>query len=59
MNMQGDFITKSVNGNKLSAEMATMLKSAKKGTKIYIEEVKAVGPDGVPRKLAPLNLKLQ
>ncbi len=59
MNMQGDFITKSTNGNRLSAEMATMLKSAKKGTKIYIEEVKAVGPDGVPRKLAPLNLKLQ
>lgn len=59
MNMQGDFITKSATGNRLSPEMATMLKSAKKGTKIYIEEVKAVGPDGVPRKLAPLNLKLQ
>jgi len=59
MNMQGDFITKSVTGNKLSAEMAQMLKSAKKGTKIYIEEVKAIGPDGVPRKLAPINMKLQ
>ena len=59
MNMQGDFITKSVTGNKLSVEMAQMLKSAKKGTKIYIEEIKAIGPDGVPRKLAPINLKLQ
>ena len=59
MNMQGDFITKSATGNRLSAEMASMLKSAKKGTKIYIEEVKAVGPDAVPRKLAPLNMKLQ
>jgi len=59
MNMQGDFITKSATGNRLSTEMAQMLKSAKKGTKIYIEEVKAVGPDGVPRKLPPLNLKLQ
>ena len=59
MNMQGDFITKSASGNRLTAEMASMLKSAKKGTKIYIEEVKAVGPDAVPRKLAPLNMKLQ
>lgn len=59
MNMQGDFITKSATGNRLSPEMAQMLKSAKKGTKIYIEEVKAVGPDATPRKLAPLNLKLQ
>jgi len=59
MNMQGDFITKSATGNKLTGEMATMLKSAKKGTKVYIEEVKAIGPDGVPRKLAPINLKIQ
>lgn len=59
MNMQGDFITKSTSGNRLSAEMAGMLKSAKKGSKIYIEEIKAIGPDGVPRKLAPINLKIQ
>ena len=37
-------------------------KMAKDFTRIGKEidiAVKAVGPDGVPRKLAPLNLKLQ
>lgn len=59
MNVGGDFVTMSTSGNRLSAEMANRIKSAKRNTKIYIEEIKAVGPDGIPRKLAPINLKLQ
>lgn len=58
MNVGGDFVTMQTTGNQLSAEMANRIRGAKRNTKVYIEEIKAVGPDGVPRKLAPINLKL-
>ncbi len=58
MNVGGDFVTMQTTGNRLSPEMANRIQSAKRNTKVYIEEIKAVGPDGVPRKLAPINLKL-
>jgi gliding motility-associated protein GldM len=58
MNIQGDLITKSTAGNKLSAEMVSMVNKAGRGQKIYIEDIKAKGPDGTTRTLAPINLKI-
>lgn len=58
MNMQGDFITRSTTGNCLSAEMKSMVDRAGRGQKIYIEDIKAVGPDGTTRNLSPINLKI-
>jgi gliding motility-associated protein GldM len=58
MNLAGDFVTKSTSGNCLSGEMKSMIDKAGRGQKIYIEDIKAVGPDGTTRTLAPINLKI-
>ncbi len=58
MNMQGDLVTKTGSGNCLSGEMKNMVDKAGRGQKIYIEDIKAVGPDGSTRTLAPINLKI-
>ena len=59
MNIGGDLITTSASGNRFSAEMKNRIKSLKSGSRVYIENIKAVGPDGVPRKLKPINFKIQ
>jgi gliding motility-associated protein GldM len=58
MNMQGDLITKTTSGNCFSGEMKSMLDRAGRGQKIYIEDIKAVGPDGTTRTLSPMNLRI-
>lgn len=59
MNIGGDLITTSANGNRFTPEMKNRIKSLKSGSRVYIENIKAVGPDGVPRKLKPINFKIQ
>jgi hypothetical protein len=39
--------------------MKGKIKSLKSGSRVYIENIKAVGPDGIPRKLKPINFKIQ
>lgn len=58
MNVKGDLIEKNAVGNRLTSEMTTMIKAAANGTKVYLENIKAKGPDGSPRSLASINLKL-
>lgn len=58
MNMQGDLITKTTSGNCFSSEMKSMIDRAGRGQKIYIEDIKAVGPDGTTRTLSPMNLRI-
>lgn len=59
MNINGDLITSTANGNRFTAEMANKIKRLKGGSRLYIENIKAIGPDGVPRKLKPINFKIQ
>ncbi len=55
----GDLIEKYGVGNKLTADMIAAINKAKLGTKVYIEDIKAKGPDGTTRNLASINLKLK
>ncbi len=48
----------SVKGSKLSTEAINIIKSAKSGTKVYFEDIKAEGPDG-KRELSTIVLKLK
>lgn len=59
MNMGGDLVTRTATGNCLSQDMKNMVSKAGRGQKIYIEDIKAVGPDGTQRTLGTLNLKVQ
>jgi hypothetical protein len=58
MNVKGDLIEKNAVGNKLTADMFAMINAAATGTKIYFENIKAICPDGTPRSLSSINLKL-
>lgn len=59
MIVKGQPIEKIAKGNKLTAEMQAMVKGAKSGQSVYISNIKAVGPDGNPRKLGGLALKVK
>ncbi len=52
-------IEKKSTSNRLTGDMKTMLKKAKPGQKVYIEGIKARGPDGTVRKLGGLAFKVK
>ena len=54
-----DPITIRTKGNKLTSEMKNVIGSSRAGDKIYFEYIKAVGPDGSPRKLGSVNFEIQ
>ncbi|MFT5053513.1 MAG: gliding motility-associated protein GldM [Oceanospirillaceae bacterium] len=59
MNIGGDLITTTANGNRFTDGMKGKIKALKSGSRVYIENIKAVGPDGVPRKLKPIGFRIQ
>lgn len=59
MNIGGDLITTTANGNRFTDGMKGKIKGLKSGSRVYIENIKAVGPDGVPRKLKPIGFRIQ
>ena len=58
MNIKGDLIEKYAVGNKLTADMITLISAAATGTKVYFENIKATCPDGTTRSLSSINLKI-
>ncbi|NNC85676.1 MAG: gliding motility protein GldM [Bacteroidia bacterium] len=54
-----DPITIRTKGNKLTSEMKKVISSSRSGDKIYFEYIKAVGPDGAPRRLSSVNFAIQ
>jgi len=55
----GDLISFKTKGNKLTPQMLAAIKSAKPGTKVYLEDIMAVGPDGRIRELSPICITLK
>lgn len=58
MSVGGQFITKSSKSNRVTPEMKELLKRAKNGQKVFIEGIKAKGPDGTVRSLGSLAFKV-
>ena len=54
----GTPIEKLTKSNRISGDMKEMLKKAKRGQKVYIEGIKAKGPDGTIRNLGSLSFKV-
>lgn len=46
------------NSNKFTPEQMSIIKSMNRGQNVYIQDVKAVGPDGSTRPLSTINFKL-
>ncbi len=58
MNIGGIEVSESTFGPALSGKQLDLLKRVKPGNKVYIENIKAKGPDGSIRKLGSVNLKV-
>lgn len=54
----GNVIEKIVKGPAVSADVKEMFQRAKSGQKVYIESIKARGPDGTTRSLGSLSFKV-
>ena len=55
----GDLISRIGRGNVLTDEMKNIIRSAKRGEKVWIDEIIAKGPDGANRRLNSINLIIQ
>lgn len=52
----GNALPEVSDGNKFSSRQKSQLQRLKRGNRIYVTRVKAVGPDGITRELAPLEI---
>ena len=57
--INGDWIPKRTGGNRFSAEMADIIRGAKRGQKFFFENIQAEGPDGSKRTLSTVNLTIE
>ena len=54
----GASATESVKGNLLGQKVKDIYKRLKRNDRVYFENIKAVGPDGIPVALSPLTIKV-
>ncbi len=59
MTAKGVLATAVSNSMVLTGEQKSLLAGAKPGTRVYIENIRAKGPDGTVRKIPGINLKVQ
>ena len=57
MMYKGNLVEAKGSGNRLTSQMKTMLQAAKRGTKVYIEDIKADGPGGL-KSLGGISIKV-
>lgn len=54
----GNALPEVSDGDKFSSRQKSQLQRLKRGNRIYVTRVKAVGPDGITRELAPLEIMI-
>ncbi len=56
--IKGTPVEKEANGPAFSSDMQTVIKSLKSGGRVFIENIKAVGPDGRSRDIGNISIKV-
>jgi hypothetical protein len=56
--VQGFAQEKKVRGNLFTQEVRNLINGLNKGNPVWIQDIRAVGPDGSVRPLSPINFKL-
>lgn len=56
--VQGFVQERKVKGNLFNQDVKSLLNNLNKGNPVYIQDIKAVGPDGTVRTLGTINFKL-
>ena len=46
-------------GSRITQDQRKLLEATRRGSKVYFEDIVAVGPDGIPRRLPTISFKLQ
>jgi gliding motility-associated protein GldM len=59
VNVGGFSNDKPSKSNRFTPEQMALIKQVQKGQKVYIEAIKAVGPDGIPRQLGNISLLIR
>lgn len=54
----GNAILEQSNGNEFSQRQIRQINSMRRGTRLYITDIQAIGPDGVQRKISPMEIIL-
>ncbi len=54
----GEIVEVKVNGSKFNSKCKSLIGSARRNSKIYIEKIKVKMPDGSTREISPVNLKV-
>ncbi len=57
--VNGDWIPKSVRGNRFTPEIINVIRNAKHRQKFFFENIEAKGPDGTVRSLNPISLEIK
>ena len=57
--LNGDWIPKSIRGNRFTPEMINIIRKAKHKQKFFFENIVAKGPDGTVRSLNPISLEIK
>ena len=55
---KGNFVEKKTRGAKLTDEMKELIKDLQRGSTVFITNISAKGPDGKPRQLGALPVKI-
>ena len=55
----GDIFQRSGTGNRLTEEMINYIQNARRGDRVWLENIYARGPDGGTRRLGTINLTIQ
>jgi gliding motility-associated protein GldM len=55
----GDIFQRPGTGNRLTEEMITYIQNARRGDRVWLENIYARGPDGGTRRLGTINLTIQ
>ena len=58
INVAGDLISKTATGGRFTPEMIKLINGANRGQRIFIEDIKAVGPDKKNRSIGSIALKI-
>ena len=48
-----------IKGGRFNQEVSEMVRTARKGQKLFFENIQAKGPDGVIRTLNPINIEIK
>ena len=57
-NVKGFTQNKPVKGARIADDQKALIRSLTKGTKVYFDDIKAVGPDGKPRELSTVGFTI-